>query len=458
MPLIQDLSRYVANFPKQLPSEVLDRARIVLLDSLACAVAALNEPVPQSILRMVRDTGGSAQCTVIGQPWRTSLPQATFANGMLIRTLDFNDFTGGLRITGHPSDNIAVALAAGEMAGRSNAEVLTAIVLAYELYGWLQNAIAPDSPWDHVTVSGLVAPAITARMLGFNLHTTAHALALGAAHAPASAGLRDGNVSGAKILANAIVAQQGAQAALLAAAGVTGPLGVLESRRGLGLTVFTEAATQQLRVPQGGAWRIMESHIKAYPCVATAQALVAAAQSLRANHAFLLSDVTRISVVMADVPMVRAHLNDDERRNPHSREAADHSFNFLLAVTLADGVLSARQFESERWKAPDISGAMAQIEYDVSRELADRAPNSFAAALTVETRDGRRLGAEVLFAPGHARNPFTFHQAAEKFRACAGNTRIGMVREDVVNAVGEMKLAGTLGGLMSLLSRSTNSL
>lgn len=62
---------------------------------------------------------------------------------------------------------------------------------------------------------------------------------------------------------------------------------------------------------------------------------------------------------------------------------------------------------------------MARIEYATSRELAERAPNSFAAVLNVETIDGRSLEAEMLFAPGHARNPLSFDQAAEKFRSCA---------------------------------------
>lgn len=453
MPLIQDLSRFVADFPAtDIPKHAVDKARILLLDSLACAVAALDEPAPRRILDLVRDMGGTPQCTVIGRSRLTSLPQATFANGMLIRTLDLNDYSGGIRITGHPSDNIAVVLSAGESAGRSGAEVLAAIALAYELYGRLHDTMAPDSLWDHVTLSGLVAPAVAAKLLGLAHDATAHALALGAANAPATAGLRDGNVSGAKILANAMVAQQGVQAALLARAGVTGPLGVLESRRGLGQTVFTNTAALDLASARHGSLRIMDSHIKAYPCVATAQALVAAAQRLRAQHALSLSEITRIRVVMADVPVVRAHLGDRDRHHPHSRESADHSFNFLLAVTLSDGELSARQFEGERWTSPEIVAAMARIEYATSRELAERAPNSFAAVLNVETIDGRSLEAEMLFAPGHARNPFSFDQAAEKFRSCARDIMTPAAQNAVLRAASDLESSDTICSLMALFA------
>jgi 2-methylcitrate dehydratase len=453
MPLIRDLSRFVAEFAAtDLSQHAMEKARILLLDSLACAVAALDEPATRRILDLVRDMGGAMQCTVIGRSRRTSLPLATLANGMLIRTLDLNDFSGGIRITGHPSDNIAVALSAGESANRSGAEVLAAIALAYELYGRLADTMATDSLWDHVTVSGLVAPAVAAKLLGLDQDATAHALALGAAHAPATAGLRDGNVSGAKSLANAMVAQQGVQAALLARAGVTGPLGVLESRRGLGQAVFTNAASLDLAPARDDSLRIMDSHIKAYPCVATAQALVAAAQRLRAEHALTLSEITRIRVVMADVPVVRDHLGDRDRHHPHSRESADHSFNFLLAVTLSDGELSARQFEGERWASPEIAAAMARIEYVTSRELAERAPNSFAAVLNVETIDGRSLQAEMLFAPGHARNPFSFDQATDKFRSCARRIMAPEAQNAVLRAVGDLESADTISSLMALFA------
>lgn len=451
MTLIQDLSRFVADFATTtLPQHAFDRARVLLLDSLACALAALPEPAPRRILDLVRDMGGAKHCTVIGRSFRTSLPQATFANGMLIRTLDLNDFSGDIRVTGHPSDNIAVALAAGESAGRSGADVLAAIVLAYELYGRLYDTMAPDSLWDHVTLSGLVAPAVAAKLLGLDQDATAHAMALGVAHAPTTAGVRDGNVSGAKSLANGLVAQQGVQAALLARAGVTGPLGVLESRRGLSHTVFPNAAALDVAPARPDSLRIMDSHIKAYPCVATAQALVAAAQRLRAEHALALSEITRIRVAMADVPMVRSHLGDRDRHHPHSRESADHSFSFLLAVTLSDGELSARQFEGERWASPEILAAMARIEYTTSRELAERAPNSFAAALNVETIDGRSLQAEMLFAPGHARNPFSFDQAADKFRSCAGAIMAPGAQDAVLRAVATLESADSIRGLMAL--------
>ena len=74
---------------------------------------------------------------MIGSTAKTSLANAVLANGLLIRVLDFNDYViePDGSIGGHPSDNIPVALAAGEFDNRSGLDVLAAIVIGYELYG-----------------------------------------------------------------------------------------------------------------------------------------------------------------------------------------------------------------------------------------------------------------------------------------------------------------------------------
>ena len=74
---------------------------------------------------------------MIGSTAKTSAPNAILVNGALIRILDLNDYVTNAKgeIGGHPSDNIPVALAAGEMCGSSGQDVIAAIVLGYEIFG-----------------------------------------------------------------------------------------------------------------------------------------------------------------------------------------------------------------------------------------------------------------------------------------------------------------------------------
>ena len=73
----------------------------------------------------------------------------------------------------------------------------------------------------------------------------------------------------------------------------------------------------------------MNSAIKAYPCIGTAQTMVAGVLQARAGVADPAREVQRIEVVMADIPIVSSQVADEQRRYPASRESADHSFYFL---------------------------------------------------------------------------------------------------------------------------------
>ncbi len=107
----QQLASWIRDFrTERLPEEAIDKAKLVLLDGLGCALAALSEKTVKQTLKVVAEVGGVDQSRIVGTGMRSSAPNAVFANSVLIRIIDLNDYFGGNRIDGHPSDNIAVAL------------------------------------------------------------------------------------------------------------------------------------------------------------------------------------------------------------------------------------------------------------------------------------------------------------------------------------------------------------
>ena len=118
----------------------IERAKLLLLDTLGCGFAALDDDCARAVLATLAALGEKPQCTVLGHPHSMSAPSAVLANGTLIRVLDLNDYVVGAHPQsgargGHPSDNIPVALAAAELAGSPGRDLRAAIVLAYEIYG-----------------------------------------------------------------------------------------------------------------------------------------------------------------------------------------------------------------------------------------------------------------------------------------------------------------------------------
>jgi 2-methylcitrate dehydratase len=456
---IEELARWVlAQRTEDIPQAAVKQAKLLILDTIGCGFAALDEEAARAVLATLADVGGAPQCSVIGSAARTSAPNAVLVNGALIRILDLNDYVNNRKgeIGGHPSDNIPVALAAGEMCGSSGRELIAAIVLGYELFGRAKDLIARDSGWDGVTISGLVAPAIAGRLMGLDARRLAHALALSGARAPTPLAVRHGAISAAKSLANALVAQNGMQAAMLARHGVTGPLDLMESRYGL-RPVFsrTEAmAALTLGLPDDST--IMRANIKAYPCLATGQAVVAAGIALNRQVGSALSgDVGRlrhIRVAMADMPTLRRQMEDPGRIDPRSREAADHSFNFLAAVALLDGEFGLAQFDNARWNDPHVRAVMARLEIAVDGQLNARSPGSFPCRIEAKCDDGSMLVADIPDPPGFSRHGLDADAVTGKFNAVTAAHLDAGSRARIIEAVMGLDRSPSCAGLTAALA------
>src|SRR3954471_12501279 len=290
---------------QDIPAAAIAQAKLLLLDTIGCGYAAFEEESSLAVLETLKDLGGAPLCTVLGSPTKTSAPNAVLVNGSLIRILDLNDYvnTKSGQIGGHPSDNTPVALAAGEISGASGREVIAAIVLGYEIYGRLKELMDRNGDWDGVTVSGFAAPAMAGRLMDLDARSLAHALALSGARAVTPLAVRHGDISAAKSVANALVAQNGMQATILAKHGVTGPLDLFENQHGLG-SVFP-GLNGTLNAPLEPDSYIMSCHMKAFPCLATGQGIVAAGLNL---HEQIKGDVDRlqqITVAIAETPSLR---------------------------------------------------------------------------------------------------------------------------------------------------------
>jgi 2-methylcitrate dehydratase len=437
---------------------VLRQAKLLVLDSIGCAFAALEAAEADEVVQLATELGGPPEATIIGGG-KVSVLNAVLANGALVRVLDFNDIMfmqseGHLVVGGHRSDNIPVALAIGEKCGSSGTDVLEAIIVGYELYGRLRGLTRYPCPFDGTSVSGFVAAAMAGRLMGLDAERQAHALALGACRCLAPRIVRKGKLSAAKSLANALIAQSGVQGALLAAKGITGPLEILDDQE-VGLQMFFESSSimESLWAPPPQRLEILDAHVKSFPCIGTAQTAVQAALELHRLLAGRSDKIERIEVYMADLPFVRDQQADIDRRIPKSREAADHSFTFLPAVALADGDLTLRQFDGERWNDPSIKRLMERVSLHVAPDLNERAPDSMPCRLRVVLRNGQELVTECLYPPGHSSQTGLDEDVVRaKFRSVSRAMLAPEICEQVIDAALGLDAVGSIRNLMSLVA------
>jgi len=432
-----------------IPAEVVEHTKALILDSIGCALAAADESVFARASQVLAQLGGSADCTVIGSSRRVNLPQAVLLNGILIRALDLNDAYIGPGQMGHPSDNIAVALSVGEKFRASGLNVIASVALGYEIYCRIQDIVPVRGTWDHTTASALAAPLIAGRLMGLNAEQLAHAAALSATHGNTLAVVRTGQLANSKASANALVASQAALCSLFAAEGMTGSLGVIEHPRGLSTGMLAGAKLDLLAQRIGEQYRIMNSAIKAYPCIGTAQTMVAGVLQARSGIADPAREVERIEVAMADIPIVSTQVADEQRRYPASRESADHSFYYLAAAALSDGEISEAQFAPGRWLQAEMTETMARVSIRTDASLNKHTPGSYPAVVKLILQSGESREVEVIFPKGHPNNRMSPAEVEDKFRACARDRVPPARQEKIIEKARELEKLASVAEFMS---------
>ena len=435
---IAALSRALVTARENAVSDAaLRQAKLLLLDTIGCGIAGAGEDVARAVAEIAM-RGTAPECALIGRGQKADLLNAVLANGVAVRVLDLNDYIignskGQPEAGGHPSDNIPVALAVSAARRCTGREILSAIAMGYELYARLQRLMDRAGPWDGVTSSGLVAPAIAGLLMGLDETRLSHGLALGLTRAATPASVRRGDISSAKSIANALVAQSGVQAALLADRGLTGPLAILDDEHGL-RPFFSNTDMNSLTAPFSADGAILHAHVKAYPCVNTAQSAVAAALTLHSMLNGGASSLSRIEVTMADYPVIKRQQEDLGRLFPQSREAADHSFTFVVSVALIDGQFGIAQFDNERWRDPAVISLMEKIELRRNAQWNARAPGGYPCAIRAFDRAGREYSSEIPYPPGYSANGLDEHAVIAKFHAVTQSILSRTARERIVDA------------------------
>ena len=454
--MVQRIAQWVLSFDTAMVDDrTIQLMKHSVLDSLGCAILTLDEDCVRGVLEYVRSAGGNGQASMIGGGTAT-LALATLANGALIRAIDFNDHLAhnpntNAKLGGHPSDNLSAILAIAEWRNLSGGDVIAALLVGYEVYGRVYKYLTPELPWDHTTCFGFSVPAVAARLLGLDVDQTAHAIAISAAQSATLGVVRRGQLSHSKFLASALVAERGVEAAQLAALGVTGPMTVFEDVRGISNGVFRSDDKLEDLVAPIGSHMVEGVTIKAHPGMDTSQAAAEAAVKAAAGRKLRASDIASIGLIMNDHPMTKEQTADPLRRAPHSRETADHSIHYMVAVALLDGEMTPRQFADGRWFDPEVCDLMNRMVITIDPAWTKRAPGGFPCTVKLKLKDGTETITEVPYAAGHARNKMDRAQVVEKFRYCV-ERRLSPARADeIIAAVDELDQLASTRELMRLL-------
>jgi len=446
--LAERLAEYASSLTfEHLPEIAVHETKRRFLDALGCALGARHAPTPRAAERVAsRIAANPGSTTLYGSS--TSPDMAAFVNGILIRYLDFND-TYLSKEPAHPSDNLAAVLAAGECAGSTGKDLITAAVLAYEVQCRLADAWSIRSEgWDH-TCYGAFSTALGAgKLLGLDSPSLVHAQGISGVAHMAMRQTRVGDLSMWKGAAFANASRNGVLAAMLAREGMTGPAPIFEGEMGF----FKEVAHGEFALPDlggrnGADYMLPKTYIKNWPAEYHAQSAIEAALDLRRE----IGDPTSIeSVLIESFNAAVEIIADPEKWHPKTRETADHSLPYCVAVALQDGEISRAQFSEERIAEPKLLDLLSRVEVRADAQLNERYPASTPNRIIVNTRDGRALVREIEFPRGHSGNPMTDDEVEEKFRSLARGEMDPQRQGEVLRRVWALESESDLPSLLRL--------
>lgn len=434
--------------------EVPDAARRALkarvLDALGCAIGALDGPPIGMLRAQIDELGGRPLATLIGGG-KTASDRAALYNGALVRYLDFNDSFLAPGETCHPSDNLGAVLAASEYAGRSGRDFLAALAVAYQVQCRLSEA-APvrDKGFDHTTQGAYAAAAGVSRALYLDPARTAHAIAIAGTANVALRVTRTGELSHWKGLAYPNTAFGATHAAFLARQGITGPREVFEGNKG-----FMDAIAGPFAVDwsREGLDAVTGTIVKRYNAEIHSQSAIEGLLELREAHAIDPAAVAGIELETFDV----AHkiIGGGEEGDKHlvrTKEEADHSLPYVLAVALLDGEVTPAQYAPGRIGRADAQALLRKVAVRPDAGLSRRFPQQMACRVRVILSDGRAYAVEKTDYEGFVTRPMPWERVVAKFERLAAPHADAALRREIVEAVAGLESV-PVAALTGLLAR-----
>jgi 2-methylcitrate dehydratase len=416
--LAERLSAYAAGLRfEDLTPEAVHEVKRRLIDSLGCAMGAWHSE-PATIARRLALTAQSTlPATVIGTAHQSSPELSAFANGVLFRYLDYNDTYLSLE-PAHPSDNLAAVLAVAEPQKSHGRDIITAAVLAYEIQCRLCDAASIRARgWDHVTYGSFSTSLAAGKLLGLSAEQLTHAQGLAGVPNNAMRQTRVGMLSHWKGCAFANASRNGVFAALLASYGMTGASEVFEGEMGFWKQV-SGAFTLETLGGNGEPFMINRTYIKFFPAEYHSQSAIDAALTLRPQlkgGADAIEHIT-IETFNAAVEIIGG---EPEKWRPTTRETADHSLPYCVAVALREGKVMLDSFDDVHLADEDLMALVQKIKVKGDAELNARYPEGIPNRLTITMADGSVHQHEVTFPRGHHHNPMTDAEVESKFRSMA---------------------------------------
>jgi 2-methylcitrate dehydratase len=441
---------------EDLSDAAVYRLKHNILDTIGCALAAFSGKPIDAVREQVSEFETHGPCTLIGGA--TGAPHmAAFHNGALVRYVDFMDNYIAKKQSGHPSDTFAAVLAASEYRNRSGKEFLTSLALAYGVFSFLlEHFPVQEKGYDHTVQLAIADACGCSKSLGLTTAQCANAIAITATSVQGLVEVRSDYLSQWKGLASAFTAMDAVFATFLALRGITGPSEVFEGVRGLEAVIG-----ENLEV----AWdkcdlnHITRTSLKTYNAEVHSQSAIEGMLELASEYNLKAEDIDKIDInIFRQADTIIGHGSQaGHKKKVFSKEQADHSIFYLLAVAILDREVTPRQFTEERIMRRDVQELLQKVEAENKIRLGifdaytNAYPDELRCKITVSLKNGKTVSCEKKDYYGFFSRPMSWEDVVSKFEALASPYADRDLRSNITETVFNLDKKNTkdLTGLLA---------
>ena len=440
---------------EHLSPKAIEAAKLFWYDSLGCALGGSQQEDAHILLAHYREMSGLGTPPVPGGPslgsspvpgelsisagdrratcfvsgFKTNPVDAAFLNDHMIRAMDYNDIYWKADPC-HPSDIIAGPLALCEYLGLGGKDLILATIIAYEVEQRLCEFGLPgirEYGWHHATLTAFAAPIAAGRVLNLTVDQMVQAIGISASRTFTPGAVTAGKLTNMKNTVDPWATRMGVESALLAKRGYSGPEHMIDGKEGLyavfGHVQYKGAPAKfdsvlllkDLPKSSGDHYRILDCGMKSFPIEALSHApLTAMLKCVKENH-IKPSDVAEIKVEV--IARAADILGDPHKYRPDSKETADHSLPYCMAVGLIDGMVTPLQFKEERVMDASLHAVMDKVKVVANQEFEQLFPKFQPSQVTITTAGGKSFTKRVDVPKGDPRDPMTAEEIGVKFHA-----------------------------------------
>ena len=438
-------TRGMAEFVSQLrydrvPGEVVERIKLLILDSLGCALYGVDLEWSRILMRTLQQIDTTTTCGVWGSSLKLSPPHAALVNGTLVQGFELDDVhrVGAMHVG---SVTLPPLIAITEIRpGISGRDFLTAAVAGYETgprVGICMGAEHLEQGWHSAATVGVFSAAsASAAALRLSKDRTVHALGIAGTQAAGLMAAQYGSM--VKRMHVGRSAQSGLYGALLAANGFTGIMPIFESEYGGFCTTFSRSKDRfnlkELTSGLGQRFETMQVSLKFYSCVSSNHTTLDAIRSMRARRPFAAADVDHIVVYSSQVTVEHVGW----KYIPEGITSAQLNLPFCVATLLIAGDVFVDQFDDKQIVDPARMAFAEKVTVLEDPDITKRGAK-YRQMVRVELflKDGTVLK-ETVEAPRGSEERFASKDdVVEKFEKLAGHVvpakQVASIRDAVLN-------------------------